>query len=57
MRVNLWMMLSAVLAMGLGGCTDQVNPRVATKLNQDAMPAGGPAFESVARQGDYFVDQ
>lgn len=40
MRVNLWMMLSAVLAMGLGGCTDQVNPRVATKLNQDAMPAG-----------------
>jgi hypothetical protein len=39
MRVNLWM-LGAVLVVGLSGCSNQVNPRVETKLNQDAMLAG-----------------
>src|SRR5271170_8158988 len=33
-------MLGAVLVVGLTGCSDQLNSRVATKLNQDAMLVG-----------------
>jgi hypothetical protein len=32
--------LFGVMAMGLAGCSDQVNPRVATRLNQDAALVG-----------------
>jgi len=32
--------LGAALSVGLVGCTEPVNPRVQTRLNQDAAPAG-----------------
>jgi hypothetical protein len=32
--------LLAALSLGLAGCSEQVNPRVATKLNQDAALVG-----------------
>ena len=32
--------LFGVMAMGLAGCSDQVNPRVATRLNEDAALVG-----------------
>jgi hypothetical protein len=38
-RVNV-SLLGAVVLIGLCGCSDQTNPRVMTKLNQDAMLAG-----------------
>jgi hypothetical protein len=33
-------LLGAVLSVGLGGCSDKTNPRVVTRLNQDAMLVG-----------------
>jgi hypothetical protein len=33
-------LLSAALLLGVAGCSDEVNPRVATKLNQDATLTG-----------------
>jgi hypothetical protein len=33
-------LLGVVLAVGLAGCSDKTNPRVATRLNQDAMLVG-----------------
>jgi hypothetical protein len=33
-------LLSAVLTLGLGGCSEKTNPRVATRLNDDAALGG-----------------
>ncbi len=33
-------LLGAVLSAGLMGCSDKTNPRVVTRLNQDAAPVG-----------------
>jgi hypothetical protein len=33
-------LLGVVLAVGLAGCSDRTNPRVTTRLNQDAMLVG-----------------
>jgi len=33
-------LLGAVLAVGLGGCSDKTNPRVVTRLNDEAAVAG-----------------
>ena len=40
MRVTMICLLGAVLSAGLMGCSDKTNPRVVTRLNQDAAPVG-----------------
>jgi hypothetical protein len=39
-QMNATYLLSATLLLGAVGCSDQVNPRVATKLNQEAALVG-----------------
>jgi hypothetical protein len=39
-RVHDICLLGAVLVVGLAGCSDKTNPRVVTRLNQDAMLVG-----------------
>ena len=40
MRVANVFLLGVVMAVGVAGCSDRTNPRVAKKLNQDAMLVG-----------------